>query len=188
MSKIQEAIQKMTVEEMKQRLAAYMAADKEWAPKPVAIEVRYRDQNAIGGSNKYDVIVLKDDDTEEVIQFGDRYSKLIYIYTLMHPKGYQRRILNKRERNFPELTSLYQNIYSMADTERLVKQATKNFDHVMNMAISFIRKAFKNKIGLEELSIGNPREYNGMVVIPAVYDGLEVILDSELAAYFSTNT
>ena len=34
MSKIQEAIQQMSVEEMKQRLAAYMAADKEWAHAP----------------------------------------------------------------------------------------------------------------------------------------------------------
>ena len=181
MSKIQEAIQQMSVEEMKQRLAAYMAADKEWASKPVAIEVRHRDRDAIVGSNIFDVIVLKDDDTEEVIKFGDRYSKLIYIYTLMHPKGYQRRSLNNRERNFPELTSLYQTIY-MADPDRLVKQATKNFDHVMNMAISFIRNAFKNKIGLEELSIGNPNDYNGKVVIPAVYDGLKVILDNQLGS------
>lgn len=99
----------------------------------------------------------------------------------MHPKGYQRRSLNNRERNFPELTSLYQTIY-MADPDRLVKQATKNFDHVMNMAISFIRNAFKNKIGLEELSIGNPNDYNGKVVIPAVYDGLKVILDNQLGS------
>ena len=93
MSKIQEAIRQMSVEEMQERLARYMAADKEWAPKPVAIEVRHRDIKDISGSRIYDVIVLKDDGTEEMIQFGDRYSKLIYIYTLLHPKGYQRRSL-----------------------------------------------------------------------------------------------
>ena len=76
MSKIQDAIQKMSVEEMQQRLAEYMAADKEWAPKPIAIEVRHRDIKDISGSNIYDVIVLKDDDTEKVIKFEDRYSKL----------------------------------------------------------------------------------------------------------------
>lgn len=101
MSKIQEAIQQMSVEEMKQRLASYMAADKEWAPKPIAIEVRHRDIKDIIGTNIYDVIVVKDDGTEEFIQFDDRYSKLIYIYTLMHPKGYQRRSLNKPEKDFP---------------------------------------------------------------------------------------
>ena len=31
MSKIQEAIQQMSVEEMQQRLTEYMAADKKWA-------------------------------------------------------------------------------------------------------------------------------------------------------------
>ena len=103
MSKIQEAIQQMSVEEMQERLAEYMAADKEWAPKPVAIEVRHRDIKDIAGSNIYDVIVLKDDGTEEVLKFDDRYSKLIYIYTLMHPKGYQRRSLNNQLQGFPEL-------------------------------------------------------------------------------------
>ena len=81
MSKIQEAIRQMSVEEMQERLAEYMAADKEWAPKPVAIEVRHRDIKDIAGSNIYDVIVMKDDGTEEVLKFDDRYSKLIYIYT-----------------------------------------------------------------------------------------------------------
>ena len=183
MSRIQEAIQQMSVEEMKEKLAAYMAVDKEWAPKPVAIEVRHRDRDDIVGANIFDVIVLKDDDTEEVIKFGDRYSKLIYIYTLMHPKGYQRRCLNNRERNFPELTSLYQTIF-MADPDRLVNYAAQKFDHMMNMAISFIRKAFRNKTGLEQLSIGNPRQYNGRVVIPAVFDGLKVILDSQLESIY----
>ena len=97
MSKIQEALQQMGVEEMQERLAKYMTADKEWAPKPVAIEIRHRDIKDISGTNIYDVIVLKDDDTEEVIKFEDRYSKLIYIYTLLHPKGFQRRSLYKPE-------------------------------------------------------------------------------------------
>lgn len=51
MSKISEAIEQMSVEEMKQRLASYMAADREWAPKPVAIEVRHRDILANGSEN-----------------------------------------------------------------------------------------------------------------------------------------
>ena len=130
MSKINEAIEQMSVEEMKQRLASYMAADKEWAPKPVAIEVRHRDIKDISGTNIYDVIVLKDDDTEEVIHFEDRYSKLIYIYTLMHPKGYQRRSLNKPEKDFSELASLYRAVF-MADPDRLIAYATKDFDHMM---------------------------------------------------------
>jgi hypothetical protein len=179
MSKIQEAIQQMSVEEMQERLARYMAADKEWAPKPVAIEVRHRDIKDISGSKIYDVIVLKDDGTEEIIQFGDRYSKLIYIYTLLHPKGYQRRSLNKPKQSFPELASLYRAIF-MADPERMIASAEKNFNHIMSMAVAFIRKAFKEKIGCEGLTIGNPRHYSGRTVIPSVYNGLEVIIDPQL--------
>jgi len=179
MSKIQDAIQQMSVEEMQQRLAEYMAADKEWAPKPIAIEVRHRNVKDINGSNIYDVIVLKDDNTEEVIKFGDHYSKLIYIYTLLHPKGYQRRSLNKPEKAFPELASLYRAIF-MAYPKRMIASAEKDFDHMMSMAIAFVRKAIDKMMGCEELSIGNPRQYNGRTVIPAVYNGLEVIIDSQL--------
>ena len=182
MSKISEAIEQMSVEEMKQRLASYMAADKEWAPKPVAIEVRHRDIKDISGTNIYDVIVLKDDGSEATVNFGDRYSKLIYIYTLMHPKGYQRRSLNKPEKDFSELACLYRAVF-MADPDRLIAYATKNFDHMMSMAISFIRKAFEGMIGCEELSIGNVNQYSGRTVIPAVHDGLEVIIDSQLQCH-----
>ena len=179
MSKIQDAIHQMSVEEMQQRLAEYMAADKKWAPKPIAIEVRHRDVNDITGSNIYDVIILKDDNTEEAIKFEDRYSKLLYIYTLLHPKGYQRRSLNKPEKAFPELASLYRAIF-MAYPKRMIASAEKDFDHMMSMAIAFVRKAIDKMMGCEELSIGNPRQYNGRTVIPAVYNGLEVIIDSQL--------
>ena len=182
MSKIQEAIKQMSVEEMQERLAKYMAADKEWAPKPVAIEIRHRDIKDISGTNIYDVIVLKDDDTEEVIKFEDRYSKLIYIYTLLHPKGFQRRSLNKPEKAFPELASLYRAIF-MADPERLIAYTAKDFDHMMSMAVSFVRKVLKKMIGCEALTIGNSRHYNGRTVIPAVHDGLEVIIDSQLQSH-----
>ena len=182
MSKIQKAIQQMSVEEMQERLAKYMAADKEWAPKPIAIEVRHRDIKDISGTNIYDVIVLKDDETEEVIKFEDRYSKLIYIYTLLHPKGYQRRSLNKPEKTFPELASLYRAIF-MADPDRLIAYTAKDFDHMMSMAVSFVRKAIDKMIGCEGLTIGNPRQYYGRTVIPAVYNGLEVIIDSHLQSH-----
>ena len=179
MSRIQEAIQQMSVEEMQQRLAEYMAADKEWAPKPIAIEVRHRDIKDIKGSNIYDVIVINDDESEVVINFGDRYSKLLYIYCLMHPKGFQRRSLDKPEKGFPELASLYRAIF-IIEPERLISAATKDFDHTISMAISFIHKAFKGMVYGEELSIGNTRKYSGKIVIPAVYDGLNVIIDSQL--------
>ena len=97
----------------------------------------------------------------------------------MHPKGYQRRSLNKPEKDFSELASLYRAVF-MADPDRLIAYATKDFDHMMSMAVSFIRKVLKKMIGCEALTIGNSRHYNGRTVIPAVHDGLEVIIDSQL--------
>ena len=179
MNKISKAIEQMSVEEMQKHLARYMAADKAWAPKPLAIEVRHRDINDIVGSNIYDVIVLKDDNTEEVIKFEDRYSKLVYIYTLMHPHGYQRRSLNKK--GFQELACLYRAVY-MADPSRLIAYSAKDFNHMMSMAVSFIRKAIGKMIGCEELTIGNPRRYCGRTVIPSVNNGLEVIIDPHLTS------
>ena len=182
MSKIQEAIQNMSVEEMKQRLAAYMQNDKQWAPKPIAIEVRHRDDNDIVGTNIYDVIVLKDDGSEETIKFEDRYSKLIYIYTLMHPQGFQRYTLNKPQKNYPELTNLYFMIYKTNATRLIdyLTRAERNFDQMMSQSVNFIHRAFRGKLGCEELSIGNTRHYNGRTVIPAVYNGLKVIFAPEL--------
>ena len=117
--------------------------------------------------------------TEEIIKFEDRYSKLIYIYTLLHPKGYQRRSLNKPGQFFPELASLYRAIF-MADPERMIAAAEKDFNHMMSMAVAFVRKAIDKMIGCEDLTIGNPRQYYGRTVIPAVYNGLKVIIDSQL--------
>jgi hypothetical protein len=51
---------------------------------------------------------------------------------------------------------------------------------MMSMAVSFVRKAIDKMIGCEELTIGNPRQYYGRTVIPAVYNRLKIIIDSQL--------
>ena len=184
MNKIQETINKMSIDELRRRLAVYMAADKEWVPQPIGIEVRHRDAKDISRGNIYDVIVLKEDGSEETIHFMDRRSKLIYIYTLMHPKGFHRRSLNKREEGFQELANLFRVLF-MADPKLLVKSATNNFGHMMDMAISFIRRALKNMRGCEELTIGAPSLYKGRTFIPAVYNGLPVTIDNQLQRFIT---
>ena len=39
-----------------------------------------RNENTFG-----DLYVIMEDDTEKIVYFGDRFSKLFYIYTLSHP-------------------------------------------------------------------------------------------------------
>ena len=100
----------------------------------------------------------------------------------MHPQGYQRRSLNTPQKGYPELTNLYRLVY-MTGPERLVDYLTrkeKNFDQMMSQSISFSRKAFKGKVGCEDLVIGTPGKHNGRTLIPAVSNGLEVIIDAQL--------
>ena len=124
MNRIQEAISRMSEEEMKTRLEAYMKADKEWMPKPVAIEVRRNHDNLGVGTNIYDVVFVMDDNTEKVVFFGDRFSKLFYIYTLMHPQGYRRMDLNAPEHNYRDLVGLFRALY-LISTDKLIESINK---------------------------------------------------------------
>lgn len=180
MSKIQEAIDNMSVAEMKERLATYMAADKEWAPKPIAIEVRHRDTKDVSGSNIYDIIAILDNDTEVPIKFRHRNSMVLYVYTLMHPNGYKRASLDKRDKGFPELASLYNTLF-MSNPKRLIEQAEKDYDHFFSMAAADIHKTIGRHVGLEELTFDSPRQHNDRTLIPAVKNGLQVIIDRQLS-------
>ena len=181
MIKIQEAIRQMSSEERDTLLAAYMEKDKAWAPKPVAIEVRRREEEKISGNRFYDVIVILEDGQEVQIHFRNLKSEVLYVYALLHPRGFLRESLNRP--GCPKLARLYNLLY-MADPRILVNQASKNFDRMISKAISAARRSIENVlIFAEELSFGNPRHYDMKTVIPAVYDGLEVILDPEISAY-----
>ena len=171
MTKIQEAIRQMSSEERDTLLAAYMEKDKAWAPKPVAIEVRRREMNEVSGNRIYNIIVILEDGQEVKIHFRNLKSEVLYVYALLHPRGFLRESLNRP--GCPKLANLYTILY-MADPRILVNQASQNFDRMISQAIS---------IFAEELSFGNPRHYDMKIVIPAVYDGLEVILDPEISAY-----
>ena len=94
MTDIQTKIDSMSLDEIKQRLAAYMAADEQLAPRPVAIEVRLSDTGNV--RCRYDVLLIAENGQETEVKFRDRCSRLLYIYTLLHPQGYQRRLTTTR--------------------------------------------------------------------------------------------
>ena len=76
---IQTKIESMSLEEIKQRLAEYMAADKELMPSLVAVEVRL---NQTGTAKcRYGVLLIDEEGGEIEVKFRDRYSRLVYIYT-----------------------------------------------------------------------------------------------------------
>lgn len=47
----------------------------------------------------------------------------------------------------------------MANPDRMIAYTAKDFDHMMSMAVAFVRKVVARMIGCEELTIGNPRQY-----------------------------
>ena len=132
MIEIQERINSMSLEELKQQLAAYMAADPHFAPRPMAVEVRL--SNDSHARCRYDVLLITENGEETEVKFSDRYSRLIYIYTLLHPKGYQRRLAAAND--YRVLRNLYYALY-VKDNEALIKTIeSTGFDHFCNHYIA----------------------------------------------------
>lgn len=175
--KIEKMIEMMTTEEMKQRLMEYMTADERLNPPPVAVEVRLND---IGNPRcRYDVLIIDEEGNETPVKFHDRYSRLIYIYTLLHPHGYQRR--KSSANNYRALCQLYNLIY-FKDSEALLNTiASTGFDHFLSHNIAQSRKAIRMANPLaEQFTIDHPQSHNGLLLIPFVAKGGNVIIDASL--------
>ena len=136
---IKKMIESMTVDEMKQRLAEYMAADQQLAPRPIAVEVRLSNINNV--RCRYDVLLIGENGQETEVKFRDRYSRLVYIYTLLHPQGYQRRLAAAN--NYKALRQLYTMLY-FKESDALVKTIeSTDFDHFFSHYIAQSRNAIR---------------------------------------------
>lgn len=173
---IQEMLDAMSVEELKNRLAAYMMADDSLVSRPVGVEVRMADTLDRGG--RYDVLIVLADGSEKEVKFRDRHSRLVYIYTLLHPQGYQRRSL--RANNYQALRELFSKIY-FDSTEPLMRAIGSDFDHYFSQAVAQSRKAIRNAIGHSELfEIALPQRHGGRTLVSCAANGGHVIIDSSL--------
>lgn len=174
---LQNLIEKMTTDEMKQRLAEYMYADKQLTPRPVIIEVRL--SNITNVRSRYDVLLITENGHETVVNFPDRYSRLLYIFTLLHPQGYQRRLASAN--NYKALRQLYTMLY-FRDSNALLKTIeTTGFEHFFSQYIAQSRKAIRlTTPHSSEFAIDRPQSHEGKVLIPFVAGGGKVILDKSL--------
>ena len=173
---ITKMINAMSVEELKERLAAYMQADKDM-PKPVAIEVRMKENGDSRG--RYDVLLIMEDGEELEVKFKDRPSRLIYIYTLLHPQGFQRRSLTVDK--YHPLRNLYSELYLSSGDAILKPIESLTFDQYFNQAVSQARVAIRNTINnSEDFEIARPQQNNGKTIIDFVANGGEVILPPDL--------
>ena len=166
----------MSVEELKNRLATYMMADENLVSRPVGVEVRQAD--TLDRSGRYDVLIILEDGSEKEVKFHDRHSRLVYIYTLLHPQGYQRRSL--RANNFQALRDLFSRIY-FGSAEPLVKAIGNDFDHYFSQAVAQSRKAIRETIGASELfEIALPQRHGGKTLVTFAANGGNVIMDPSL--------
>ena len=174
---IKTVIDSMSLEEIKQRLAEYMAADKTLMPTLVAVEVRPSSINNV--RCRYDVLLIAEDGQETEVKFRDRYSRLVYIFTLLHPQGYQRRLAAAN--NYKALRQLYTMFY-FRDSDALLKTIeSTGFDHFCSHYIAQSRKAIRQATPhASDFAIDHPQSHDGKVLIPFVAQGGTVILDNSL--------
>ena len=174
---IKTVIDSMSLEEIKQRLAEYMAADKTLMPTLVAVEVRPSSINNV--RCRYDVLLIAEDGQETEVKFRDRYSRLVYIYTLLHPQGYQRRLAAAN--NYKALRQLYTLLY-FKEGDALVKTIeSTDFDHFFSHYIAQSRNAIRQAtVHASDFAIDRPQSHDGKVLIPFIAQGGTVILDNSL--------
>lgn len=177
MTDIQTKIDSMSLDEIKQRLAAYMAADKQLAPRPTAVEVRPSNINDV--RCRYDVLLIGENGQETEVKFRDRYSRLVYIYTLLHPQGYQRRLAAAN--NYKALRNLYTMLYFKESDALLKTIDSTDFDHFFSHYVAQSRNAIRLATPhAADFAIDRPQSHDGKVLIPFVAQGGTVILDASL--------
>jgi len=174
---IKTVIDSMSLEEIKQRLAEYMVADQQLAPRPIAVEVRPSSINNV--RCRYDVLLITENGQETEVKFRDRYSRLVYIFTLLHPQGYQRRLAAAN--NYKALRQLYTMLY-FKESNALIKTINStDFDHFFSHYIAQSRNAIRQAtVHASDFAIDRPQSHDGKVLIPFVAQGGTVILDNSL--------
>ena len=172
-SDIKKLVDTMSVEELRQRLYDYMLADNK-PSRPVAIVVRQKDISNRGG--RYDVLFIMENGEEVEVKFTDRHSRLIYIYTLIHAQGYQRRSLTKND--YQPLRELFSKIY-FADSSPLMKAIGDHFDRYMNQSVAQARVAVRKAIAdSEDFEIARPQRHGGKLLVnfaAANYNNVEAV-------------
>ena len=182
---IQKQIENMSVEELRTRLAEYMNADLSLRPPLVAVEVRLAEK--ANTQCRYDVLLIDENGEEIKVKFHDRYSRLLYIYSLLHPTGYQRRALAKN--NYSALCHLYHTLYFL-DSEKLLKTIdstdVKKPGQFINQYVTQARRAIREASPIaEQFVIDRPQSNNGKLLIPFISNGGTVIIDASLSHYMS---
>ena len=174
---IREQIEKMTVEELRAHLTKYMTNDISHLPPIVAIEVRLSDTGNV--RCRYDVLLIAENGEETEVKFRDRYSRLVYIFTLLHPQGYQRRLAAAN--GYKAMRQLYTLLYFKGSDALLKTIDSTDFNHFFSHYVAQSRNAIRQATPhAADFAIDRPQSHDGKVLIPFVAQGGTVILDASL--------
>ena len=175
--KIQEMIELMTTDELRARLVEYMSHDQRLLPRLVAVQVRLSQTE--NKHCRYDVLLIDEEGGETVVEFHDRCSRLLYIYTLLHPQGYQRR--QAAANGCKALRQLYSLLY-FKDSDALMQTINSaGFDHFVSQCVAQSRKALREASPLAaDFAIDRPQAHGGKLLIPFVSEGGNVVIDAPL--------
>ena len=167
----------MTDAEIRQRLAEYMESDITLMPRLVAVEVRLSGGTA--SRCRYDVLLIDEEGGETSVKFRDRCSRLMYIYTLLHPQGYQRRLAAAN--GYKAMRQLYTLLYFKGSDALLKTIDSTDFDHFFSHYVAQSRNAIRQATPhASDFAIDRPQSHDGKVLIPFVAQGGTVILDNAL--------
>ena len=174
-TEIRKQIESMSLEDIKTRLAGYMAADKTVVAQPMTIVVRLSNNNRC----RYEVALVAENGEETLVNFRDRYSRLLYIYTLLNPKGYHRR--QAAANDYRVLRNLYYALY-FRDSNALLKTIRGiGFDQFFSHYVAQSRKAVRLATPYDsDYAIDRPQSNGGKTLIPFVHQGGAVLLDDTL--------
>ena len=183
-------VEGLSADEMKERLVEYMAKEHSATILPVSVCVK--NEHHKGTCSQFNVYLTTNNGAEVEVKFPDRPSRLIYIYTLLHPEGFQRRMLERN--NYKGLADLFVQLFAKNPEKSFYNSLKKDFNHYVNDAIAKSRRAireavkealFRNQPHSElwnDIEIANPSEHNGRTVIPFAKDRGRVIVDAKLSA------
>jgi len=176
---IEKEVSNMSEQQAKDLLVELIIATNNLDAAPIGIEVRLC--KVITRSCSYDVVLKYQDGSETIVDFPDRRSRLMYIYTLLNPQGFKR---SKLEKDPQPLIDLYDEIFIGGSKEILRNALTTNFERIFIQAVCQSRVPFK-KLHAEIFSIAQPTEYFGKTIIPYISGGEHVEIDPGLQAKFN---
>ena len=103
----------------------------------------------------------------------------MYIYTLLHPQGYQRR--SAAANDYRELRQLFSQLY-FTDSEALVRTIeSTGYNQFVSQYVTQSRVAVRQTSPLAApFAIDRPQAHHGKLLIPFVAQGGTVIIDASL--------